>query len=68
MLTMEKKVADTFPMDFPMCKKQYTKEEKIDKLMAISQSLTQQEKDDLGRIMEEIERSKLTIYDDLRAR
>ncbi|MBR3623779.1 MAG: hypothetical protein IKN43_10605 [Selenomonadaceae bacterium] len=45
-----------------------SRREGLKALIELKYLLNQEEKDDLGRVMEDIERSKLTLYDDLRAR
>ena len=63
MLTREKNVADNEFKEFDASK--MTQREV---LIGLKNLLIQEEKDELGRAMEEIESSKLTLYDDLRAR
>ncbi len=58
MISLEEYVVkDDFPLDFQRSKKKYSKEEKIAKILSLSQNVTGEEKEELDRVSAIIENS-----------
>ena len=57
MMTLENNAVYDFPLDFPRSKKKYPKEEKIAKILSLSQNVTGAEKEELDRVSAIIDNS-----------